>query len=205
MGGEACHANAWNMLLHRHIFTSNDREKSATNTFRVAWLSISCQALSNCHSCELDMKRSSASATVSFAAAWNSEKINVTSTVSEIIKRSHRWPAETSPPPSGTRFVRLAPSQLLHGRVEICRLSYRASSPILSVVAWIHSTKFGTLRSLPGCRNTKGNKRRRNLGQVIDYRAACLDNRHEFLTSSSISSLLMSSVQLFKFSSSICN
>lgn len=39
-------------------------------TFIVAWLSISCQALSNCHSCWLVRKRCSAKATVSLAAAW---------------------------------------------------------------------------------------------------------------------------------------
>ncbi len=36
----------------------------------VAWLSISCQALSNCHSPELSRNRTSAKLMVSFAAAW---------------------------------------------------------------------------------------------------------------------------------------
>ena len=46
---------------------------SAAMTLMVAWLSISCHALSNSHSFELDKNLCSARAIVSFAAAWMPE------------------------------------------------------------------------------------------------------------------------------------
>lgn len=42
-------------------------------TLLVAWFSISCHVLSNVQLCEFDRNRSSARATVSFAAAWISK------------------------------------------------------------------------------------------------------------------------------------
>ena len=50
---------------------------SAAITLMVAWLSISCHALSNSHSFELDKNLCSANAIVSFAAAWIPETTNL--------------------------------------------------------------------------------------------------------------------------------
>lgn len=96
-------------------------------TFRVAWLSISCQALSNCHSWEFDMKRSSARATVSLAAAWISTSESVSQPLSDVVQITHHSPSETWRLPSDTRFERHAPFQTPHGKDGTSRLSCRAS------------------------------------------------------------------------------
>lgn len=59
--------------IQQSLTVSKCLKSISKHTFKVAWFSISCHALSNCHSWELDMNLCSAKATVSFAAAWISE------------------------------------------------------------------------------------------------------------------------------------
>lgn len=131
------------------------------NTLFVAWLSISCQALSNGQLCEFVMNLSSANATVSFAAACISASskykhiINAVHSTSRIGFKSNstictnRLPDEIQLLPFDIRCAPVEPFQHFHSMAAIFQCNCRAFLSEVWGAALIHCTKCWTLNLLP--------------------------------------------------------
>ena len=127
-------------------------------TLIVAWLSISCQALSNFHSCFWLRKRCSARAIVSLAALWIPAdwQITMRTWISLLLlnpgigKRStYQMPSEIEQQLPDTFPVHSCILHRHHNRVWIFLLSCQVSLQELWVVELIYSEGYGNQHSLP--------------------------------------------------------
>lgn len=145
---------------------SNDERFTINGTLFVAWLSISCQALSNGQLCEFVINLSSAKATVSFAAACISAQENtkflfekkgnwciqlhLDFTLSDRMNnKSYHLPDEIRRRLFGIQCVPAGLFQHSHNTVAIFRCSCQAFLSEVWDVALTHCTVCWTLNLLP--------------------------------------------------------